>query len=83
MAKIHELKLKLLPHTPYSPDLALSDYFLLPNLKICLGGQRFANNEKMESAVNGYFEQLDGSHNKQGIEAMKHRWELEGDYVEK
>ena len=33
MAKINELKIKLLPHAPYSPDLALSDYFLFLNLK--------------------------------------------------
>ena len=30
IAKINELKIKLLPHAPYSPD---SDYFLFPNLK--------------------------------------------------
>jgi len=42
---------------------------------------------KVESAVDGYFEELDGSHYKQGIEAIEHRWEkcieLQGDYVEK
>jgi len=87
MAKINELKFELLPHAPYSPDLASSDYFLFPNLKKWLGGKRFANNEEVESAVNGYFEELDNSHYKQGIEAIEHRWEkcieLKGDYVEK
>ena len=33
MAKINELKFKLLPHAPYSPDLASSDYFLFSSLK--------------------------------------------------
>ena len=41
----------------------------------------------MESAVNGRFEELDGSHYKQGIETIEDRWEecidLKGDYVEK
>ena len=41
----------------------------------------------MESTVDGYFEELDGSHSKQGIEAIEHRGEkcieLKGDYVEK
>ena len=63
------------------------DYFLFPNLKKWLDAQRFANNEEVESAVNGYFEKLDGSHYKQGIEANEHRWEkcikLKEDYVEK
>ena len=62
MAKINELKFKLLPHAPYSPDLGPSDYFLFPNLKKWLGGQRFANNEELESALNGYFEDQNGSH---------------------
>ena len=56
-------------------------------MKKWLGGKRFANNEEVESAVDGYFEALDGSHYKQGIEAIEHRWEkcveLKGDYVEK
>ena len=44
------------------------------------------NNEEVESAVTGYFEELNGSHYKQGIEAIKHRQgkciELKGDYAE-
>ena len=73
MAKINELKFKLLPHATYLPHLASSDYFIFPNLKKCLGGQRFANNEEVESAVNSYFEELDGSHHKQGIKTIEHR----------
>ena len=87
MVKINELKFELLPHVPYSSDFASSNYFLFPTLKKWLGGQRFINNEEVESAVNGYFDELDGSHYKQGIEAIEHRWEkcieLKGDYVEK
>ena len=56
------------------PDLATSDYFLSLNLKKWLSGQRFANNEEVESTVNGYFEKLKGSHYNQGIEAVEHRW---------
>ena len=67
MAKINELKFELLPHAHYSPDLALSNYFLFPNLKKWLGG-RFTNNEEVESAVNGYFEEFNGSYYKQAIE---------------
>ena len=59
MAKINELKFKLLPRAPFSPVLAPSDYFLFPNLKKWLRGQRFSNNEEVESAVNGYFDELD------------------------
>ncbi|GFW82721.1 histone-lysine N-methyltransferase SETMAR [Trichonephila clavipes] len=38
MAKIHELRFELLDHPPYSPDLAPSNFFLFPHLKIPLGG---------------------------------------------
>ena len=39
MTKFHELRYELLPHPPYSPDLAPSDFFLFPNLKKWLGGK--------------------------------------------
>ena len=47
MAKINELKFELLLNAPYSPDLAPSDYFLFPNLKKWLSGQRFSNDEEV------------------------------------
>ena len=61
--------------------------FSLSKLEKRLAGETFANNEEVESAVNGYFEKLDGSHYKQGIEAIEHCWDkcidLKGDHVEK
>ncbi|QQP40773.1 Putative mariner transposase [Caligus rogercresseyi] len=45
MAKFYELSYELLPHPPYSPDLAPSDYFLLPNLKKWLAGKIFYSNK--------------------------------------
>nr|CAH7738122.1 unnamed protein product [Callosobruchus chinensis] len=41
MAKINELELEFLPHAPYSPDLAPSDYFRFQNLEKWLSGQIF------------------------------------------
>jgi histone-lysine N-methyltransferase SETMAR len=71
MAKINELKFKLLPHPPYSSDLAVSGYIFFPNLKKWLGGKRFASNEDVDSAVNSYFGELEGFHYKKGIESLK------------
>ena len=86
IVKIEELKFKLLPHTPCMPDIAPRIIFSFQTWKR-LDGQRFANNEEVESAVNGYFEELNGSHYKQAIEAIEHRWrewiELKADYFEK
>ncbi|GFW24436.1 mariner transposase [Trichonephila clavipes] len=75
MAKINELKFELLPHEPYSPDLAPSDYFLFPNLKTWLSGQRFSNDEEVILVVNGYFEEQDSSYNKKSIKLFEHHWE--------
>ncbi|KMQ87583.1 mariner transposase [Lasius niger] len=87
MAKVHELGYELLPHPPYSPDLAPCDFFLFPNLKIWLGGKRFSSNEKAIAAVDEYFQGFETSYFSEGIKKLEHRWtkcvELEGDYVEK
>ena len=56
---ILELGYELLPHLPYSPDLAPSEYFLFPNLNEWLGGQRFGSNDEIILQTNTYFEDLD------------------------
>ena len=38
IAKLHELHFELLPHPPYSPDLAPSDYYLFVDIKRMLQG---------------------------------------------
>lgn len=87
MAKIHELRFELLDHPPYSPDLAPSDFFLFPDLKTALGGQRFSSNEEAMTFVNNYFAQKNAKYYLDGLQRWEHRWEkcveLQGDYVEK
>ena len=85
MAKVNELRLKLLPHP--RPDLATSDFFSFPNLKIWLGEKRFLFDEEVIATVDEYFKKFGTSYFSQGIEKMEDRWtkcvEVEGDYVEK
>ena len=87
MAKIHELKYELLPHPPYSPDMAPSDFHLFPKLKIFLGGRRFSSNEELIAGVEEYFAGLEESDFRDGIKALEHRWtkciSVQGDYIEK
>ena len=47
MDTIQKLKWIILPHPPYSPDLAPSDCHLLGSLKEHLGRKRFCSNEEM------------------------------------
>jgi len=40
----------IVPHPPYSPDLAPCDFFLFPTMKKTLKGKRFATVEEMKTA---------------------------------
>ena len=46
----------MLPHPPYSPDLAPSDFHLFPKPKKHLKGQRFICDEEVKSAVGKGFQ---------------------------
>ena len=43
--------IKTVPHSPYSPDLAPCDFWLLPKLKEKLRGYRYETIEEMKEAV--------------------------------
>jgi len=58
-AKLVELGYELLPHPPYSPYLSPCDFFLFPNLKKSLAGQKFASNEEVVDATEAYFADLE------------------------
>lgn len=85
--KLLELHYELLPHPPYSPDLAPCDFFLFPNLKKWLGGKRFTTNEEVIAETKAYFEGFPKSYFLEGLKKLEYRWEkcieLKGDYVEK
>ena len=86
MAKLNELSFELLPHPPYSLDLAPSDYYLFAKLEKRLQGKRFYSNEEVITETNAYFEAKDKSFYKKGIEMLEKQWTdfvaFEGDYVD-
>jgi hypothetical protein len=47
MDTIQKLKWNVLPHPPYIPELAPSDYHLFGPAKEHLGGKSFRNNEEV------------------------------------
>ncbi|EGI57594.1 Histone-lysine N-methyltransferase SETMAR, partial [Acromyrmex echinatior] len=87
ITKFNEFRYELLPHLAYSPDLALCDYFLFPNLKKWFGEKRFTTREQFIAEIEAYFEGLDKSYYSDGLKKLENRWikciELKGDYVEK
>ena len=55
MTAASECGFEVLPHPPYSPDIAPSDFYLFPKLKSSLRGTQFGSNEGVIAAVNEYF----------------------------
>ncbi|XP_026327857.1 histone-lysine N-methyltransferase SETMAR-like, partial [Hyposmocoma kahamanoa] len=49
MAALHKCGFQSLTHPPYSPDLAPSDYYLFPNLKKDLRGNKFRDDEEVKA----------------------------------
>lgn len=78
---------ELLPHPPYSPDLAPSDYYLFPKLKLELKGHRFGSNEEVISSVDAFLGCQPASFFSEGLQLLESRWRkciaVNGDYVEK
>jgi transposase len=44
-------KMAVVPHPPYSPDLAPCDFFLFPKMKIKLKGRRFDTVEEIQAEM--------------------------------
>jgi histone-lysine N-methyltransferase SETMAR len=68
--KLRDLHYELLEHPPYSPDLAPSDFYLFPKLKLFLAGQRSSSNQEAIVAVEWYFADLMKNHYSEGIMAL-------------
>ena len=54
MTAATECGFEILPHPPYSPDMAPSDFYLFPILKSHLRGIQYGSNEGVIEAVNEY-----------------------------
>jgi len=58
-AEIAECGYELLPHPPYSPDLAPSDFYLFPLLKEHLRGRQYASDNDIIQSVEDFLELQD------------------------
>ena len=52
MTAATEYGFEILPHPPYAPDMASSDFYLFPKLKSHFCGTQYGSNEGMIEAVN-------------------------------
>ncbi|CAK9828010.1 Mariner Mos1 transposase [Anthophora retusa] len=84
--KIKNFNWELLPHPPYSPDLAPSDYHLFRSMQHFLSGKNFNNSEDVKSALNEYFNSKSQKFFENGIRKLTDRWEkvieTDGQYID-
>ena len=57
MTAAPECGFEIVPHPPYSPDMAASDFYLFPNLKSHFRDTQYRSNEGVIEAVNEYLGQ--------------------------
>ena len=86
LATIQELGFEVVPHPPYSPDLAPSDYWLFGPLKQHLRGRRYDTIQEVGQVVHRWLrERLEGWF-ADGILRLSDRYQrcvqIRGDFVE-
>ena len=76
----------VVPHPPYSPDLAPTDFFLFPKLKTTLKGRRFQIIEEIQENATIELRAITSSAFQEAFQKWKKRWERciasRGDYFE-
>jgi histone-lysine N-methyltransferase SETMAR len=85
--KIAAWRWERLAHPPCSPDLAPSDFHLLPTLKRELHGRRFQPDAEGQAAVTTVLKGLSPEFFAEGFDKLVQRWDkwlnVGGNYVEK
>jgi hypothetical protein len=75
----------VLPHPPYSPDLASSDFLLFPKLKMKLKGPRFQT-EEIQAGSQAVLNTLRENDFQKCFKTRQRRWQCcqasEGEYFE-
>jgi len=67
---LEQLGWEVLPHPPYSLDLAPSDFHLFRPLKEFLGGQHFSTDDEVKQAVLGWFSRTDKSFYAEAVQVL-------------
>ena len=70
---LETLKWEVLPHPPYSPDIAPSDYYLFQSMAHGLADQHFRSYEYIEKWLNSWVASKDEHLYRNGIRALPER----------
>ena len=78
---------EIFDHSPYSPELAPSDYHLFTKMKVWLATQRFHTNEELMDGVSNWLLILAAPFCEEGLQKLVSRYDkclnVDGNYVEK
>jgi [histone H3]-lysine36 N-dimethyltransferase SETMAR len=75
MDKIKNLDgIEILPHPPYSPDLAPSDYYLFRSMAHFLRGRQFKDVEDVKIGVQAFIDSKPKGWFRQGLDELAKRW---------
>jgi hypothetical protein len=87
MEAIEKLDLTIVPHPPYSPDLAPCDFHLFPKMKEDLCGYLCDSDEEVERIVRTWMKKQSVGFFRDSFQKLVHHWkkgvENGGDCVEK
>ncbi|CAK9801764.1 Histone-lysine N-methyltransferase SETMAR [Anthophora plagiata] len=73
--KLLQLEWDTMPHPPYSPDLAPSDYYFFRSLQNFLDGKTFTLNEEVKNHLDQFFASKDQKFYERGIMLLPERWQ--------
>jgi len=74
--KLEEMEgIEVLPHPPYSPDLAPSDYGLFRSMAHFLRGRRLESFDAVESACKEFFNSKEPGWYRNQIRQLANRWQ--------
>lgn len=87
LAAIKECGFEIIPHPPYSPDLAPSDYHLFKFLKNDIRGKRYNSDDEIKSFIENWIQQKPEEFFSKGINDLLPRNQecikLYGEYLDK
>jgi len=72
---LETLKWEVLPHPPYSPDVAPSDYHFFRSMAHGLADQHFRSYEEVKNWIDSWIASKDDQFFRCGIRTLPERWE--------
>jgi hypothetical protein len=65
----------VIPHSPYSPDLAPWHFFLFPKIKLKLKGRRFDSTEEIQAESQRLLDTLTKQNFQEAFQKWRRRWD--------